>query len=263
MARGQFQFLIAQGAERAFGQFLVQVQRADGVAVQFDDLVADCREHAFDLMVFALVDGEFAVGRVDQGEFGGAGGGVLVIQVDAVAERFRVGFGERFGEGDAVALGLFVIRRGDAVRPVAVGGQQDEAGGVDVEAAGDVQVLAPGLGDQIVDAGVVAIAAGADVAQRLVEHQVALADGGHGFVVEMDFVIRADVLFRIAAGLAVDVDPALADGALGERAAEVGDVVGEEAVEADGFGHGLEWVAEPHRRSGFARERADDDGRVV
>src|SRR5690606_16508231 len=105
-----------------------------------------------------------------------------------------------------VDLAALTAGGGDRVVPGAVVGDQYQAGGVDVEAAGDLQALLVGFVQQVEDRGVLAVLGGADVAGGLVEHEVAGAGGDNGHGVEGDPLPGMDVLAGIAGGDAVDVD---------------------------------------------------------
>ena len=85
---------------------------------------------------------------------------------------------------DVVDLGQFGLRLGQASRPAAVVGDQHQAGGVEIQAPGDVQVVLVRLMDQVEYGRVFRIAGGADAAGRLVQHEVAcgLADLQHVLV---------------------------------------------------------------------------------
>jgi hypothetical protein len=80
-----------------------------------------------------------------------------------------------------------VCRLGQAPRPLAIVGQDHQAGGVEVQAPGNVQVVAPCGRQQVEHGAVLRVAGGADAAHGLVQHQVARrAAGLQQLLVQLD-----------------------------------------------------------------------------
>ena len=104
------------------------VRRADPVAVQGRDVVADGREHAPDLMVAALREGQRRRWWREHLHPRRQERLVLAFQHQrAGGEELRLVAAQGPGEGDAVALGDVAAGRDDPVQQGAVVGQQQQA----------------------------------------------------------------------------------------------------------------------------------------
>src|SRR5581483_6715248 len=148
---------------------------------------------------------------VAAGEAGLQGTGGAVAEGEAGGELAEVMAVDVGGDDGAVALGDPVPRMGESQRQLAVAGEQEQAAGVGVEAADRVETA--GVVDEVEDRGAaLGIAAGADHALGLVEHQGAQRDGvAEGAAVDGDLVDAGLDQGAGADGGAVDLDPALLD----------------------------------------------------
>ena len=104
-------------------QRIIQGQRADPVAVQAFHVVADGGDHPFDLVIATFGDGQVDH-SLSYGLDGRRAGNVIFtaqrqpefqLPPPVIAQGFR--------QGDPVGLGAMVSGRGDAMAPLAVGGQ--------------------------------------------------------------------------------------------------------------------------------------------
>src|SRR4051812_46792994 len=208
--------LLAPQAPRRPGCEVAELERAEGDAAQLDDRVADRLEHAADLPLAALVDDDLQLGAeaLDARRRGRA-----VVELDAVAQAPEVILGRASADAGAVGLGNLEARMGQAVRELAVVGQQDQAGALGIQAPDRVQ--APGaLGRELDDGRApVGVARGRDHAGRLVDRvDDVLARRAQRRAVERDAARLVDVARRIGDGLAGDRDPARAHDVLGGAA---------------------------------------------
>ena len=148
---------------------------AEGGAVEGEDFAALAGEHAADLVVASLGEDEFGGGWIQDTELGGEAGGFLAGEEEGAAgEEFSESGGHGAVEGGAVELGDFVFWRREAVDESALVGEEEEAGGVFVEAAdaGDLGIAgAPAGREEAVDVGAFAFVVGADEAEGFVEEK--------------------------------------------------------------------------------------------
>ncbi|MCY1444766.1 hypothetical protein D9M71_612520 [compost metagenome] len=108
---------------------------------------------------------------------------------------------------DVIDLGQFGLRLGQAPRPAAVVGDQHQAGGVEVQAPGDVQLVLVRLMDQIEHGRVLRIPGGADASGGLVQHEMAQGFTGlQHLVVDFDAAEFADFAVRVADDFSVNPD---------------------------------------------------------
>ena len=201
-------------------------------AVQGDHPVAHRRQHPFDLVVAAFADGQQQFRVAQRPRLGGPGGRRVVVQHHPVAQPRQLGVVQRLGGGHPVALGAVVTRRHQAVGPLAVGGEQQQTGGVPVQAADDAQTTALLGGNQIDHRGQ-GVLQGAHPAGRFVQHQVALAGQRQHGTVEPHALPRRHAAVGLEAGARRPVftghrHRAAADQRLGLLAAEAGGVGDEE-----------------------------------
>lgn len=171
---------------------------------------------------------------------GKAGFGFAAEDEVASGEGFDQSGVEIFVDSDFVGFFEVGFGRGVAVDERALVGDEDEAGGVFVEAAdgGDGGfAVEPGLGKEFVDIGTFGFAVGAAVVEGFVEHGEEAVGVVEGFAVDGD---RGGVGFLIGAGGgdAIDVDAAFADPGGGFAASAVAEG-GEDLIEAaHGGGNG-------------------------
>lgn len=204
-------------------------------------MVALAGEHAADLVVAAFGEGEG--GGAGSGDFevgGEARFGFAAEDEVAAGEGFDDSGVEVFVDSDLIGFSEVGFGRGVAVDKGALVGDENEAGGVFVEAAdgGDGGfAVEPGLGEEFVYVGAFGFAVGAAVVEGFVEHGEEAVGMVEGFAVDGD---RGGVGFLIGAGGgdAVDVDAAFADPGGGFAAGAVAEG-GEDLIEAaHGGGNG-------------------------
>lgn len=222
-------------AELAGGE-VAEGEVAESDAVEGEDGGAGGGEHAADLVVFAL--GENEVGGAGGGrikvELGGGAGGVFSVEDErAGGEKGDEVGGESAVGGGAVELGDFVFGRGVFVDELGLVGEQDQAGGVFIEASdgGDLRVAGPpAFGEEVVNARAFAFVVGADESEGFVEEEKEAVGMVEGFAVDED-VGGEGFGGRIADGSAADGDGVFFEVVAGLAAGAVAEV-GEELVEA-------------------------------
>src|SRR6188472_4171166 len=140
LARGGAQALElvrAHAPVRALGQ-VAERERAEGHPAQCPDRVADGGAHPPHLALAALVERELEL--VLAGQVDGGRRGPPVVELDTVAERAQRALADRpAADARAVALRDLEARVREAVRELAVVGEQDQAGRVGVESSDRVQ----------------------------------------------------------------------------------------------------------------------------
>ena len=228
-----FEGVEGQLAELAGGE-PIEGEGAEAFAVEREDLGAGGGEHAADLVIAALGEGELSLARGKQREMRGGAEEFLAGEEQRAAGEERDEIGREIGvDGGAIDLGDFVLRRGEAMHERGLVGEEEEAGGVFVEAAdgGDDGIAAaPARREERVDVGAFAFVVGADEAEGFVEQEqeavgmierlaVDANGGGRGF------------LRGIVGGGVVHVDAAVVEPAAGFAAGAVTEA-GEELVEA-------------------------------
>src|SRR5690554_2722572 len=218
----------------AFGQ-VAEAQGADGLPVQGDHVVADGGEHPLHLVILAFKEGEFGDVRFAHGELRRAGGALLAVEQHPLGEGLdnaRQGLPrQRLIQSDPVDLAAAVLRRGDPVGPLAVVGEQHQAGGVHVQAPHRLQALHLGQIDQVDGPRIEGAPGGALHPGGLVQHQVAQPHQGQGLVVPGDAVRLADLGRWVLDHFPVDPDFAAVQRLLGQAAGEFGGL-GEKTVQA-------------------------------
>ena len=135
------------------------------------------------------------------------GGGGPVLQPHPAAQPLEIAIGGRPREADAIGLRHSVAGMGQAVRQLAVVGEQDQPGGVRIESADRVE---PPLGvDQFRDRRSPArLTSGRDHAGRLVDRPDLARLGRHRGAVDLHPGALVHVPRRIGDDLAADADPA-------------------------------------------------------
>jgi hypothetical protein len=162
-----------QGAVLARRQLRIEGQRTDAFAMKADDFVLEVPEHALDLMIASLDDAQAGAARGEQLQQGRLGGEVFEGKVQAPGERVDVpGVDDLFGL-HVVDLGPLSGGLGQASRPLAVIGEQQQAGGVVVQATGQVQLELVRLIEQIQNGRVPGVDGGTDATLGFVQHEVA------------------------------------------------------------------------------------------
>ena len=142
------------------------------------DAVAGGGDHAFDLMIFAFGNGHQQGGRIFQNGFGCADGFVVVVQQDAVFQRFTQAVIGRMLQGNAVDFGHFVFRRGNAVVELPVVGNQQNARRIRIQPADRLHVdIAHMVGEKAENAGVLLRFVRGFVIGRLVEQDIKIRHG--------------------------------------------------------------------------------------
>ena len=151
------------------------------------------------------------------------GGEVFEGEIEALAKLLDV-------VGADLVLGLYVVNLGQlglwlgqAARPLTVVGQDQQAGGVVVQAPGNVQVVAPGGRQQVEHGAVLRIAGGADAAHGLVQHQVARrAAGLQQLLVHLDTAELATLVQRVGGDQAIHAHTPETVEAHGGRSRQIG-----------------------------------------
>jgi len=221
---------------------------AEADAVEREHGRARRGEHAADLVVFALGENQVggARGVGEEREFGGGAGGVFSVEDERAGgeEGDEVGREIAVG-GGAVEFGDFVLGRGVFVDEFGLVGEEDQAGGVLIEAAdaGDLGIAgAPAFGEEVVNARAFAFVVGADEAEGFVEQEENAVGVVERFAVDED-VGGMGFGGRVADGGAFYGDGVFFEEVAGLAAGAVTEV-GEELVEAthretEGKGHGV------------------------
>jgi hypothetical protein len=191
-------------------------------------------EHAADLVIAALGEGEAGFAGGEEFEGGGGAGLVLAFEEERAAgeELYRV-FRYVAVEGGVVGLGDFVLGRGEAVDELGLVGEEEEAGGVFVEAAdgGDLWIAAaPAVGEERVDVGAFAGVVGADESEGFVQEEKKAVGVVERGAVDLDVGGRG-FLRDVAGGFAAEGDGAGGDPVAGFAAGAVAEA-GEELIEA-------------------------------
>lgn len=141
--------------------------------MQGGDLVVEVAEHAFDLVVAALMQSQARLMGAQQFEFGGQGGEVLEAKVESLSEAVDAeGVDGVFGF-HKIGFAQQAFWLGQATGPEAVVGDDHQPGGVEVQPPGNVQFFLVRLAQQIQHREVLRIGGGADAADRFVQHKEA------------------------------------------------------------------------------------------
>ena len=156
--------------------------------------MVDLAQHALDLVLAALADDDLHGGGAGLDALRSHGLGLMrvndaadrrlaqaVVELDAATEWFQVAIGQMAVHQRLVGLVDVLAGMKQVLRQVAVGGKEQKARGVAVQAAHREEPRKAVARDQISHArALLRIAHGGEVAGRLVEHQV------HGALVERD-----------------------------------------------------------------------------
>ena len=194
--------------------------------MQADHRVVNLAQHTLDLVLAALADNDLHSGgagldalrchglglaRVDDAADGRLA--QAIIEFNTAAQRFQVAVGEAAVHERLVGLVDVLAGVQQVLRQVAVGGEEQQARGVAVQAPHREQAWKAVAGDQVGHAGaLLRVAHGGEVAGRLVEHQV------HGALVELDGhavdldVVAVDINFGAQLGRDLAVDGHAAGG---------------------------------------------------
>ncbi|MCY1361400.1 hypothetical protein D9M69_480660 [compost metagenome] len=208
------------------------MQAAHAFPVQARHPVLEVAEHALDLVIAPLVQGQPRRARGEDVQLRGEGGEVLEAEVHAAGEGFRVVRPDRVVGLDVIHLGQLAPGQGHASRPLAVVGDQQQAGGVVVEPAADVQFVLVRLVEQVEHGAVLCVPGGADAALRLVQHEVARRLALlQRLAVQLHPAEYPHLVAPVAHRLAVHLNASRRQQEAGILAAELRQV-GEEAVEA-------------------------------
>src|SRR6185437_9476305 len=207
----------ADGAKRADGE-RAQHELADLDPLEGDDARTYGFDHAADLAVFSLAQGEFDRTPV-QAAHRSRSGALAAPDIKALAEAGEGGVAEWRVHGGAVNLLDLGGRIGDALGEDAVVGEEQEAAGVLVEAA-DGEIPRRLLAHHIVDRGATAgIAVAGDDAGGLVQGPIEAARRAERAAVQLDLLTRgSDPGLRVAQHASGDRDPARGDPLGGNRA---------------------------------------------
>jgi hypothetical protein len=246
-AKAGLDFGFGDCAELAGGE-IAESEVAELDAVEGKNGCSGGGEHTADLVVFAL--GEDEVGGAGGGggetEVGRGAGGVFAVEDQCAGGEERDEIGREVAvHGGAVELGDLVFRRGIFVDELGLVGEEDQAGGVLVEATdgGDLGVAgAPAFGEEVVNARAFAFVVGADEAEGFVEKKEQALGVVERFAVDED-VGGTGFGGRIANGGAADGDGVFLEVVTGLAAGAVAEV-GEELVEAahGGKGEGMRGI---------------------
>ena len=197
----------AQCSVLARFQRIIEHQRAHAFAVQAQHFVVEVAEHPLHLMVPALDDAQSRRFRPEYDQLGRLRGEVFEREVQALG-KFQCVLRANLLLGlDVIDLRQFGLRLSQAPRPAAVVGDQHQAGGVEIQATGDVQVIAVRLMDQVEYGRMLRVAGGADAAGRFVQHEVAcgLADL-QDFPVDLDTAELEHFGMRVADDFSVNLN---------------------------------------------------------
>ena len=207
---------------------------SDADAEELGDLVAERLEHHADLAFRAVVEDDLDAARGDPLDF-------LCFQLpflgeNAGEELVEVGVLEGLVRGDEVFLFDRFRRVHKALRKIAVIGEDEHALGIGVETPDVMEGVQRGWQEVVNGLPPELIAAGADVAARLVENDDHLLFREDAFAIEADEIRRGDAGSELQAGRAVDLDATGLDQFLTAppRADAAG---GEVFVETDSLGH--------------------------
>ena len=182
------------------------MQVTDSNADEAFHVVADFVKHPANLAVDSLTQNDpqsSGLERVNPFQ-----AGTLAVERHAFEELRRERRIPRTVNRDFVFLLDFVTRVGEALREIAVVGEEKKAFGLGVEPA-NVEKPRQMRREQVED-GIarVRIASGGDESGRLMEHEVEPALGVDQFAIDLDVVAVAGVDAEIGADLAVDRNPA-------------------------------------------------------
>src|SRR5262245_25613700 len=106
--------------------------------MQLYDGIADCAEHAFNLVIFALANRKARNTVVEYFQPSGQQSLFFTMQEQAARELFDGAMRNRLGGLQPIGFFAIGFWRGDAMRPLTVIGQQHKTRGVDIEPASDV-----------------------------------------------------------------------------------------------------------------------------
>ena len=190
-------FFLGQLAPLSRLQIGVERKAADGHTLEVDDLFSPCREHALDLMVFAL--GHADIGRVAAVAIDLGGPrvklAVRVADMNARLQRGDILVGQFAVEPRVINLADFMFGRNDAVRQLAVGRDHQQTLGILIQPPGGHRAHR-GIHrrEQIHHGFLLFVARGGQHAGGLVEHHVA-----DGLVIQRP-AVQPDII-RLAADL--------------------------------------------------------------
>ena len=182
---------------------------AEFQAVQRFHAVSSGRDHAFDLVVFAFGNRQQQCVRIFQHRFGSLHGFIVVMEQYAVFQALAESFVGGMFQAGAVELGRFVFGRGHAVVELTVVRNQQNAGGVGIQASDGLHVdVAHVVGKQAEDAWILLRFVRSFVICRLMKQNVEIGhgDGGNFFAVNRQGVHlrRVDIVFGAIMDFAVD-----------------------------------------------------------
>jgi len=126
-------------------------------------------------MILAFMDSESRLALGQNFQLGGTGLLGLVAQKHAIGKQRYGVLMHGISQPDMVGLGTLMARRGDAVGPFAIIGDQHQTRGIEIESTNHVQLAHGGFIHQEEDGRVIRILVGADVTFRFVQHEVAIA----------------------------------------------------------------------------------------
>mgnify|MGYP007085155857 CR=1 FL=1 len=133
---------------------------AEFQAVQRFHAVSSGRNHAFDLVVFAFGNRQQQCVRIFQHRFGSLHGFIVIMEQHAVFQALAESFVGGMFQAGAVELGRFVFGRGHAVVELAVVRNQQNAGGVGIQASDGLHIdVAHVVGKQAEHARISAVCA--------------------------------------------------------------------------------------------------------
>ncbi len=208
-------------------------------AVELDDIVAEALEHtAYDAVASGVYDDAdlCAVAAVDIADLVGVDG--AVFEFNTLDELVEILFGDGFVEEYVVNLADLVLGVHELLGHVAIVGEEEDAGGVAVETPYGVDALLACVGYDVHDGsasfGVVGCG---DAILGLIEEDVDLLFGFELFAVVLDVGIGRNGYAHLGHYLSVDLNLAGLDEFVGLTAAAYA-THGDEAVEAQGLGHG-------------------------
>ena len=194
---------------------------ADAGADELEDAGAQGLHHAADLAVAAFGEGDLekrvARGVAHTGDHGRKGR--AVGKGHARPEAVEGSLVQQRGGFHQVGLRYFILRIGKTLAELGVVGEQEEAGGFEVEPPDREDVIREAA-EEVVDSGaVIGVVAGGEVTGGLIEQEIDFFGGAQELTIEGDAVAaERNPVVGILNQVAIDVDPAGVDERAGLRA---------------------------------------------
>ncbi len=133
-------------------------------------------------MVTPFPDGQQQLVHTYPLRLGGQGGRVFATQQNAITQGLQIFITDRVRAAHPVALVALVVRGSKPVGPLAVAGQQHQAGGIPIQAPRRVQILAQRHRQQVQYGAMFRVIRGTHHSRRLMQHQITVARQLHWLV---------------------------------------------------------------------------------